>query len=222
MTESVYRELRAGILSGAFAPGQRMRPSELAADLGVSLNVVREALSRLAGESLVRAAAQLGFAVVPVSLADLADLADARIAVETMALRRSIERGDLGWETDLVSAQHRLSRTPITSAQRPGELSADWMRAHDGFHAATLAGCGSLRLIEITAAMSESAAIYRVWSQRYDEGHRDIAGEHRDLFEAVLARDADLACRLLAEHIQRTADIVTAAAIAADKMPATG
>ena len=66
LTQRTYGCLRADILGGRFAPGQRLRPSELAASNGVSLNVVREALNRLAGERLVSASPQQGFAVVAI------------------------------------------------------------------------------------------------------------------------------------------------------------
>ena len=52
----VYEQLRAAILSGQFQPGQRLKVADLAAERGVSLNVVREALNRLTGEQLVKAA----------------------------------------------------------------------------------------------------------------------------------------------------------------------
>ena len=209
LTERVYGCLRADILAGRFSPGQRLRPTDLAAVQGVSLNVVREALNRLAGERLVQASPQQGFAVVQVSAPDLDDLTDVRVLVETAALRRSIERGDLAWESDLVAAHHRLAHTPMTTPGRPGELSDEWMHAHNAFHAATMCACGSPRLVEMAATLGESAAMYRYYSQRYDHGRRDVAGEHRAIFEAAIARDIELACRLHAEHIQRTAEIVT-------------
>jgi DNA-binding GntR family transcriptional regulator len=218
LTERVYACLRADILAGRFAPGQRLRPGELAGVNGVSLNVVREALNRLAGERLVQASPQQGFAVTEVSAADLADLTDVRVLVETAALRRSIEHGDLAWESALVAAHHRLAGTPMTSAEAPGQITGDWMQAHNAFHAATMSGCGSPRLIEIAASLGGSAAMYRHFSQRYDHGRRDIAAEHRGIFEATLARDADLACRLHAEHIQRTAEIVTEALTRTDAL----
>jgi DNA-binding GntR family transcriptional regulator len=218
LTERIYACLRADILAGRFVPGQRLRPTELAGINGVSLNVVREALNRLSGERLVQASPQQGFAVVELTGDDLADLTDVRVLVETAALRRSIERAGLGWESELVAAHYRLANTPMTSADQPDTLSDDWMRAHNAFHAATMSGCGSRRLIEMAASLGESAAIYRHRSQRYDHGKRDVAGEHRAIFEATLARDADLACRLHSEHIQRTADIVIAA-LADDSAP---
>jgi GntR family transcriptional regulator, carbon starvation induced regulator len=210
LTERVYAGLRADILAGRFSPGERLRPTDLAAVNGVSLNVVREALNRLAGERLVHASPQQGFAVVQISAADLEDLTDVRVLVETAALRRSIEHGDLAWESALVAAHHQLANTPMTDGD-PDQLSDEWMQAHNAFHAATMCACGSPRLVEIAAALGESAAIYRYYSQRYDQGKRDVAGEHRAIFEATIARDTDLACRLHAEHIQRTAEIVTRA-----------
>lgn len=215
LTQRTYDGLRADVLAGRFAPGQRLRPSELAAAHGVSLNVVREALNRLAGERIVRASPQQGFAVVATSSADLADLTEVRGLVETAALRRSIEQGDLGWESELVAAHHRLANTPMTTPGDDEVLSDEWARAHSAFHAATMSGCGSPRLIEMAADLGECAALYRHWSHRYDGGRRDVAGEHRAIFEAAVARDADLACRRHLDHIQRTADIV-AAAIDAD------
>lgn len=215
LTQRTYDGLRADVLAGRFTPGQRLRPSELAAAHGVSLNVVREALNRLAGERIVRASPQQGFAVVATSSADLADLTEVRGLVETAALRRSIEHGDLGWESELVAAHHRLANTPMTTPGDDEVLSDEWARAHSAFHAATMSGCGSPRLIEMAADLGECAALYRHWSHRYDGGRRDVAGEHRAIFEAAVARDADLACRRHLDHIQRTADIV-AAAIDAD------
>lgn len=212
LTEGLYRALRTEILSGRFTPGQRLRPSEIASSRGVSLNVVREALNRLSGEGLVNASPQLGFAVVELSTGDLVDLTELRTLVECSAIRASVEEGSLTWETALVAAHHRLARTPMSGPDAPEEVTAEWMQAHNDFHAATMSACGNRRLIALTAALAESAAIYRHWSQVYDHGRRDIAGEHRAIFEAALARDAELACRLHAEHIRRTADIVIAAA----------
>jgi DNA-binding GntR family transcriptional regulator len=211
LTEGLYRALRTEILSGRFAAGQRLRPGELSQQRGVSLNVVREALNRLSGEGLVDASPQLGFAVVQLSVEDLDDLTALRSLVECSAIRTSVEQGSLGWETELVAAHHRLARTPMTRPDGPDELTPEWMQAHNDFHAATMSACGNRRMIALTAALSESAAIYRHWSRVYDHGSRDIADEHRAIFEAALARDAELTGRLHAGHIRRTADIVIAA-----------
>ena len=113
---------------------------------------------------------------------------------------------------DPILAAWQSPAAPPLEAYPKGQwgptYSDEWMHAHNAFHAATMCACGSPRLVEIAATLGESAALYRYYSQRYDHGKRDVAGEHRAIFEATIARDADLACRLHAEHIQRTAGIV--------------
>ena len=199
--------LRAEILAGRLAPGQRLSPGELAAQHGVSSNVVREALSRLAGERLVSSAPQQGFAVVSVSAPDLEHVTELRELVELHAIRRSIERGGLDWEGAVVAAHHRLAHTPMTSSEHPRQLDQEWARAHLTFHAATMSGCQNPRLAELATRLNESAEIYRYRSQMADQGSRDVAAEHRAIFEAVIARDAPRACQLHAEHIRCTARI---------------
>jgi GntR family transcriptional regulator, carbon starvation induced regulator len=207
--EVVYSALRSSILSGRLRPGQRLKVSDLAAEHGVSLNVVREALNRLTGEQLVRAEPKIGFAVTELSLEDLSDLVAVRVAVETSALRWAIERGDMTWESQLVAAHYRLANTPETTGQPP-VLANEWIQAHSDFHVQILNGCGSPRMREITRSLSDAAQIYRRWSLSLSHPQRDLAGEHADLLNAVLARDIDRAADALTAHIERTRDTVRA------------
>jgi DNA-binding GntR family transcriptional regulator len=107
--EDVYARIRADILSGQLQTGQRLRLAALCKDHAVSLSIIREALTRLAAEKLVRAKPQQGFAVIGLSTEELRDMTFARIAVESVALRRSIERGDIEWQGRLLAAHHRLA-----------------------------------------------------------------------------------------------------------------
>lgn len=72
--ERVYMDIKARVMAGEFAPGSRIDPGQLAADLGTSATPVRDALHRLAGERLVESWHQEGFRQPIVSEADLRDL----------------------------------------------------------------------------------------------------------------------------------------------------
>ncbi|MFX5785409.1 GntR family transcriptional regulator, partial [Acinetobacter baumannii] len=76
---------------------------------GIGATAIREALSRLVSDGLVESEDQRGFAVASISREDLIDLTNTRMDVEGLALRRSIERGDVEWEVNIVSSFHRLS-----------------------------------------------------------------------------------------------------------------
>jgi DNA-binding GntR family transcriptional regulator len=201
-TEEVFESLRADLLSGRIEPGQRMKSQELGSRFGVSLSVVREALTRLAEQGLVVATPQRGFTVRPLSTVDLADLTKVRVQVESLALRQAFELGDISWETLVLGTHHNLERTPVSLAD--GSFNEAWPVAHRDFHRALLAGCASPRLEAIATSLRDSAELYRRWYWALTDDHgRDIAGEHRLLKDLALERDVDRAVELLAEHIER-------------------
>lgn len=201
-TEVVYDVIRADLLNGELCPGQKLRMVELAARFGVSQSVVREALTRLTEQGLVVATRQRGFRVRELSVEDITQLTETRVQIESIALRLSIERGDMQWETMVLGAHHILERTPVTTAD--GKVDEAWAVQHREFHRALLAGCGNTWLESITQSLRDGAELYRRWYWALtDDHHRDLAAEHRQLKEFALARDADAAVGVLVEHIER-------------------
>jgi DNA-binding GntR family transcriptional regulator len=206
-SDRVFNSVRADILGCRLLPGGKLRINEIAAQHDVSLGAVREALSRLTSEGLVVAESQKGFHAAPLSLADFRDLTDARVEIETLTLKRAIAKGDVEWETQLVAAWHRLSRTSTHVAGHPDLHSDDWAAAHGEFHRALVAGCGSEKLLAIRAQLYEQAERYRRYSGVI-ERKRDVAAEHKRLFDAAIARDDKAAAREMSAHLWLTADII--------------
>ncbi|MHB8618444.1 MAG: GntR family transcriptional regulator [Chloroflexota bacterium] len=202
--EDAYLRLKGDILAGRLLPGQRLF-SDLSARYTTSVGVLREALSRLTEQGLVLYEPQQGFRVMPVSPEDLRDLTDARTEVETLTFRRAIIEGDLAWESRLVAAHHVLERTPQLSTEDPRRVNEDWAVAHTAFHAMLLDGCRSRRLREIAKSLRDASELYRRWSRHLGtEKDRDILGEHKELLEMALKRDASGGAKALARHIEYT------------------
>ena len=67
LSDEVASHLRAGIMSGALRPGTFIRLDETAAELGVSITPVREALRTLRGEGMVQLEPHRGHVVVPLT-----------------------------------------------------------------------------------------------------------------------------------------------------------
>lgn len=204
----VYEQIKRDILAGRLAPGTPLRPTELGSRLNVSIGVVREALTRVAAQNLVESEHNRGFHVVKVSPQKLEELVSARQLNECRALEVSIERGDVNWESDVVAAHHRLIHTPVFAREDDEHSNDAFLSEHKRFHFALLAACGNRFLLEICNELFDASEVYRRWSAPMI-GHRsDAANEHRSIMDAALDRDADLAVRLYAEHIGRTADLV--------------
>jgi len=202
----VYERIRQDIMAGRLPPGERLRMSPLCERFGVSLSVVREALTRLAEQRLVHAEPQLGFAVIELRAEDLQDLTDVRVQIEAMALKQAIERADLSWETSVVAAVYALGRTPQTSEHDVGEMTDEWSVAHAHFHRTLAEGCGSPLLMEIREGLYDASEVYRRWAQPITLEARDVHSEHTAIADAALARDTSLALELLEKHIRRTSE----------------
>ena len=175
---------------------------DLGKRFGVSQSVVREALTRLAEQGFVVATPQRGFRVRECSVEDIAGLTEARVEIESVAFRLAIARGDVHWETGILTSLHILDQTPFFAEDQT--VNEDWTARHREFHRALLAGCNNPWLENIAQEMRDNAELYRRWYLVLADGHpRDYGTEHRRLKELALARDADGATELLVEHIER-------------------
>ena len=211
LQEDVYQKVRADILAAKLRPGQRLRLAELRAAHGVSTSVVREALTRLAEQKLVRLEPQQGFAVASLSVPDLLDLTAVRVAIEDLALRRAIERGDVAWEARIVAANHVLANTPRDDySDGKRRMNEAWAAAHAVFHAALIDACGSPILRDLCRSLYDASEFYRRCTYSETGFSRDVVVEHRALMEAVLARDVERAVALLSAHFENTTRTVLA------------
>jgi DNA-binding GntR family transcriptional regulator len=208
LAEGVYQELRADILACRLRPGAKLQINLLAEDRRLSLSGVREALSRLSAEGLVIAEPQRGFHVAPVSLEDLADLTMTRIDIESLCLARSIENGGVDWETAIVGAMHRLSKTAYWAPGDERRLSEEWVSAHNAFHEALVSACDSVWRLRIRSSLYHQSERYRRLSVPVLSRKRDVDVEHRAISEAALARKKTRACDLLKEHLVLTMNII--------------
>lgn len=203
LSERLYIELRDAILRGDYHPGSALKPQSLADTHDVSLAVVREALVRLVGDGLADRLVNRGFVVPLQSDGRWREITEARRVFEPAALKLSVERGDLEWESRVRAAHHRLSRTAAFEPENPRMLTAAWTEAHREFHRALLEGCGNRILLDTFDRFWLGAELARRWStERVPD--RDGITEHRQLEEAALARDADGAAALLDTHLALT------------------
>jgi len=213
LTQGAYEGLRADLLACRIAPGSKLKIQDLCMRFSVSLGAVREALSRLTSEGLVISEPQRGFRAAPISVADLKDLTMVRIEVESLCLKRAIAVGTVDWESRLVAAFHRLSRTPERVASDPVRAADDWADAHAGFHAALVEGADSPWLLRLHAQLYAQSERYRRLSVPLSMEERDVGGEHRAILDATLKRDAEKAVKLLTRHLGATTAILLEADI---------
>jgi len=192
--------LRNAILSGELVAGQVVRQEVLAARLGISRIPLREALRQLEGEGFVTSVPHRGVVVEELSLEDLREISEVRVALETHVLRLAIPAHDA---VSLKRAQAAIDA--IDNAQdaieRWGELN--WQ-----FHEALYAPANRPRTLDLIRT-------YHAHSERYLRIHISVLKykekgqqEHRQLLKAVRDKDARRAMELMRQHVANVDDMI--------------
>lgn len=192
-------ELRQAILTGDLKPGEKVNLERLREAHDVSLSPMREAVSRLIAERLVKFEDLRGYRIAPISPENLAEVTQLRADTESLALRYAITRAGLDWEGGIPAALHRLRR-----ASEAGSKS-EAISAHEAFHDALIKGCGMPMLLDFAGVLRNLHLRYRNVAD-YSVDGRDLGAEHAAIAEATLARDTDLAPTLLRRHIERSGE----------------
>lgn len=208
--ERAYRLLREDIVSGALAPGQKLKIEMLRSRYDIGSGPLREAMSRLAGDHLVEILGQRGFLVAPFTAQDAREIGDLRKMVEAEALGQSIPLGDATWEERVITTFHRLERQE-TGPDQGVEALSDWERLNHAFHEALVAACPSVWLLRTRDSMFKHHERYRRLSRVRTVLTRDIHTEHRELLDAALDKDVEMAQRVIRTHIESTTQAVVLA-----------
>ena len=211
MVQRAYRLIRADIISGARDPGERLRIEMLKTVYDIGPTPLREALQKLSTEGLVLALEKRGFMVSPLDLDEFSDLNIARIEIEKVALTRSVALGDSQWESRVVAATYLMNKEDKALLASSDGVSDAWESANAEFHAAMIAACGSKWLLQMRDHLQDMCERYRRSSisqsiRKTLNGNRDVGKEHAAISDAVLSRNAELACQLTESHYMRTLD----------------
>ena len=210
LATGVYDRIRADVLAGKLAPGRKLAIEFLCERYAAGQTPVREALNRLTTDGLIERREQRGFAVAPVSRADLLEITKTRCWLEGVALRESIANRSAAWEEELVLAHHRLGRMPRSSADDGYQENPAWEALHNAFHHALIGACQSRWLIAFCEQLADQLYRYRQLAVHRTYPHRHERVEHQAILDAVLTGDAEHASDLLAAHYRETADIILA------------
>jgi DNA-binding GntR family transcriptional regulator len=200
VTDWVYEELKAAIVDLRLGPGEALREAALAGQLGVSKTPIREALTRLEQEGLVRTTSFKGAEVSGYSRQDLIEIYELRELLENLAARTAAESMS---EAD----RGRLSRV----ARESRELQA-------GSDAARLAELVSdfddilfdqVKNSRIRALIDNLRAhLTRIGYLTVEIPGRVAASvdEHEGIVAAIAAHDPELAEQRMSAHIRSVRD----------------
>lgn len=193
----VFRTIRQGIISGRFAPGQRLVIRDLAEEIPYSRSTFREALRRLAAERLVSLIPNRGAAVQRLSPREMTDLFEIRELLEGQAARRAAER--------IGESDHRKRFMAMWQKVRRGDPSdrAAFIEHNQLFHGTIVELSGNSRLPEMLDQLQIPILMFQ-WRTLMTP--QDIAlseEEHKTIAKAILEGRPDQAEAAMRRHVRR-------------------
>jgi DNA-binding GntR family transcriptional regulator len=201
LAEKAFETLHTAIITGQLRPGARLPIEDLAEVLEMSPMPIREAVRRLDAAGLVENIPHRGARVTDLSVTDLAEATEVRLALEVLAIRRAAERFDSAHE---ATARERLEQLNRLS----DDNSADTSAAHAAFHFALYEAADSAWLTRLIRPVWETSERYclEVPSCRQLVERRH---EHDEILSACAAQDADRAAVALHDHLATTANSIS-------------
>jgi DNA-binding GntR family transcriptional regulator len=194
--------VRHEILNGSLPSGSRLKDIDLAASLGVSRATVREALRQLVYEGILIEEPYKGLVVASFDESAMRDLADVRVAIETLAAQRLAKRLDADLKRTLEA---QLNRIDVAGADRDADAIND---AHFAFHGLV----HSLSGVPILSQMWEVIGGRTRLALRIDFNSqpefRRISRDHREMVAAIYSKKDGEISRFVAGHIQAGATAV--------------
>lgn len=190
----IATELREAIYSGALPVGKALGEVETATQLGVSRSPFREAAQRLVQEGLLTAVPGRGLRVSVIGPEHVPDLFQARIAVETHAIRRILaEQRSIDELEPALAALERASEEDDALAIGDADLD---------FHRMLVAAAGNRRLQRFMATLAIET---RIASLSAPEGYavrRDVSPTYRSLLDALAAGDEQAAVDAITQQLE--------------------
>ncbi len=197
LAETAYRRVKRMIVTCELSPGQRFNEPQIAQAIGLGKTPIREGLSRLVHDGLVRSLPKVGYEVAPLTLGDVRDVFGLRLIMEPAAARLAAGRIDRAELTKLELATQRARRL------RSRHGLAGFLDCNRDLHLSIAAATGNLRLYESIERLLDASE--RVQYFGLAAGHFDaVFHDHGELIDALARGDADAA------HEHAAAQIVSA------------
>lgn len=214
LTDKAIDRIRDLIQSGELPPGSKLPPEQqLAAGLGLSRNLMREAVKALVVARVLEIRRGDGTYVTSLApevllggIASAVELLRGDTLLELTEVRRLFEPVATGLAATRISASELAVVEGHLDAMRAARDDVELLNEHDAaFHRAVVAATGNATLTTLLEGISGRTVRARVWRGLVDDdaASRTLA-EHEAIYTALVDRDAALAQAAALVHITTT------------------
>ncbi len=192
----VYSQLQNDILNGKYQPGESLIETKLSEDMGVSRTPIREALRQLELEGLVQCIPNRGAIVRGITAQDIKDIYTIRMLIEGLAAR---------WAAEKITPEELEEMKEALELEEFYTLKNDishLLKLDSRFHDVLFKASKSKPLMHTLSNFHLYVQRARNLSFSSPGRARKALEEHKAIFNAIAAKDPDMAEKLTTEHIK--------------------
>lgn len=210
VTEEAIDKIRERIVTGSWGPGDRLpKESELAADLGLSRNSLREAVRALSQLRVLEVRQGDGTYVSSLepdllleSTGFISHLLLGETEVELYEVRRILEAAAAALAAGRIDGDEKAELGEILERMRLAKSVEELVEADVAFHAVIARAAGNAVLASLLASLSTRTMRVRLWHGRAaDDALDETREEHHRIYEAIVSGDPELARAAATAHI---------------------
>lgn len=204
LRDEVYLSIKEAILTGEFAPGERISIGRLLQEIGFSPTPIREALLKLEQEGFVSRLPRGGFVVSRFTQKDIDQIFDIRSLLESYAVGLAIQHiknEDILWlERNIKASEQFIQKKELN---RVSKLNTEF---HDYLNRLS----ENERLLSIINELRDQIFQYRSAILRVPLKAKISIDHHKKMVDAIKKRDVQLLKKLTQEHIQIGKEVILA------------
>ncbi len=194
LADQVFERLENDIITGVYLRGEILTELKLVDQLGVSRTPIREALRRLEQERLIQESGK-GSVVLGITVGDLMDIMDIRQRIEGLAAWHATKN----MTTEGLKKLHHISK--LQDFYYSNEDVEHLRQMDDQFHDTIYELSGRTVIYDTLLPLHRKTMRYRKISIQDPERLSHSVQEHKDIFQAIEAGNAELAAELVTKHI---------------------
>jgi len=197
--ELAYNNILDSILSGEFAPGERIPAESVATALGISRMPVRDALRRLEADGAVMTFANRGASVAHYSDEEIVQLVEMAAVLEGFAARHALDHFGESELDDLEELKQRMDRSNGSPAR--------WLVRHDEFHDYITALGGKPLLQQQIERIRVMLWPYRPRDPAMDQIEL-LGRQHQTIIDTIRAKEPDCVEQTVRDHVLKGIDVL--------------
>jgi DNA-binding GntR family transcriptional regulator len=205
LAEGVYAKIKAAIMHGDLPPGSQITEQQIATELEVSRTPVHHAIIRLEHEGWLKLQSKRGVTISPVTAEEMRNIYEVLMGLEGVAVERLASRPKA--KNDPIDLEIRAAAAAAEDALQANDLTG-WAAGDNRFHSLLVEWSGNPYLASLARTVMEKAHRARWLTLHLRPPPTSSNRDHREILEALTARDPAATKAALEAHRRRGMAII--------------